>query len=147
MASVPETLFNEIYSYLLSEGYEYTQYQNEQVFKKGVGLVSGPTFVKVSFQGNMVCLEAWMKFAVVPGVYAGEYGLTDLVGAVAKGPLKSRVAYIEFLIQRYGGSPMFSPAAYPPAMPVQPGPGRFCTRCGAPLAPDAAFCTNCGNAV
>ena len=148
MAYLPETLFNDIYSYLMSEGYEYIQYNNENVFKKGKGLMMGPTFIKVSFQDNVVCLEAWLKFAILPGVYAGESGLGGLVGAAVKGPLKNRVAYIESMIQQYAGSPMPDPAAYyPPAAPVQQGPGGFCAHCGAPLAPGAAFCANCGNAI
>lgn len=146
MAYMPEALFNDIYAYLMSEGYEYIQYNNEQVFKKGKGLTMGPTFIKVSFQNNAVWLEAWLKFAILPGVYAGESGLDGLMGAAVKGPLKNRFLYIDSMIQQYAGNPMPG-AAYPPPAPVQPGPSGFCTHCGAPLAPGAAFCTNCGNTV
>ena len=159
MAYFPDALFNEIHAYLLSEGYEYIQYENENVYKKGKGLAMGPTFFKISYQNNAVYLEAWLKFAVLPGVYAGESGLDGLMGAAVKGPLKQRFAYIELMIRQYAGDPAPgaaypvpdaaypppSAAAYPP--PVQPGPGGFCACCGTPLEPGAAFCTNCGNAV
>lgn len=152
MAYFPEALFNDIHAYLLSEGYEYIQYQNENVYKKGKGLAMGPTFFKISYQNNAVWLEAWLKFAALPGVYAGESGLDGLMGAAVKGPLKQRFAYIELMIRQYAGDPVPGPAyptpdaaAYPP--PVQPGPSRFCAHCGAPLEPGSAFCANCGNAV
>ena len=145
MAYYPEALFNDIHAYLLSEGYEYIQYQNENVYKKGKGLAMGPTFFKISYQNNAVYLEAWLKFAALPGVYAGESGLDGLTGAAVKGPLKKRFAYIESMIRQYAGGPAPGAAAYPP--PVQPGPNRFCVHCGTPLEPDSAFCTNCGNAV
>ena len=96
-----EALFGEIHNYLFSEGYEYINYENEFVFKKGKGLMTGPTFIKVSFSPVSVRIEAWMKFAILPGVYAGELGLTGFVGAAVKGPLKKRVAYIENMIGRY----------------------------------------------
>lgn len=146
MAYLPDALFNDIHAYLLSEGYKYVQYHNENVFKKGKGLMSGPTFIKVSFQNNAVYLEAWLKFAVLPGVYAGESGLDGVMGAAVKGPLMRRFAYIESMIRQYAGDPVFG-GAYPPQAPAQPGPNGFCTHCGAPLAPGSAFCTNCGNGV
>lgn len=147
MAYFPDALFNAIHAYLLSEGYEYIQYNNENVYKKGMGILMGPTFIKVSFQDNLVYLEAWLKFAVLPGIYVGESGLTGLLGVAVKGPLRNRFAYIESMIQYYANGQMPGPGAYLPAAPNQPGPGGFCTRCGAPLEPGAAFCTNCGNTV
>ncbi|HLE54743.1 MAG TPA: zinc ribbon domain-containing protein [Thermoplasmata archaeon] len=61
----------------------------------------------------------------------------------------------------YGGygSP-YAPPGYPPPMPPPPGPAPAgpaapapatrptnCKSCGAPLAPNAAFCSNCGSKV
>ena len=102
----PEALFNAIHAYLTSEGYEYRQYKNENVFKKGMGLMAGPSFIKVSFSQNTVMVEAWMKFALLPGVYMGEMDLTGFTGAAVKGPLKKRVAQVEAMILQYAGAPM-----------------------------------------
>lgn len=113
MSAPPEPLFNAIHSYLISEGYTYLQYDNENVFKKGKGLMCGPTFIKVSFAVNAVRVEAWMKYALFPGVYVGEIGLKGFVGAAAKGPLKNRVAQIESMICQYGGRPMTGIPANP----------------------------------
>ena len=101
-----DALFNEVHTYLIGEGYEYLVFEGEQVFKKGHGLATGPTFIKVSSSGGIVRLEAWMKYAALPGVYAGEIDLNSFVGAAVKGPLKNRFAWIEQLITRYGGSPV-----------------------------------------
>lgn len=143
MAYLPDALFNDIHAYLSSEGYEYTQYHNESVFKKGKGLATGPTFIKVSHQNNMVYLEGWMKFAVAPGLYAGEYGVHDSFGGV-KASLERRFAHIETMIQMYiDNHPTDSATAQPPTEPAK----RFCAYCGTPTAPGTAFCTNCGKAV
>ena len=179
-----EPLFVAVHSYLMSEGYEYIIYHDEVVFKKGHGIASGPTFIKISFGEDLVRLEGWLKFAALPGVYAGESDLHGVMGFAVKGPLKKRYAWIESMIVQGGGQllgtpnnpvplpPMpFMPAAaqstdpddqdpaspQPNAAPQQPsGPEqpsadrsapRFCTNCGAPLEPGAAFCTQCGKAV
>lgn len=36
-------------------------------------------------------LEAWIKFAILPGVYVGEMGTKGFVGALPKQLLKERV--------------------------------------------------------
>lgn len=112
LSAPPDMIFNAIHSYLTSEGYTYMQYDNENVFKKGMGIMCGPSFIKVSFAPNAVRLEAWMKYALLPGVYVGEIGLTGFVGAAVKGPLKNRVAQIESMIRQYGGIPMTAVPAY-----------------------------------
>lgn len=107
-----DTVFNGIYSFLLSEGYEYTQYKNETVFKKGLGFMSGPSFVKVSFTDKTVRVEAWIKFAILPGVYAGEMDLNGFVGIAVKAPLKYRVQQVETIIMNNGVLPMANGQVY-----------------------------------
>ena len=160
-----EPLFAAVHSYLMSEGYDYITYHGEIVFKKGFGIASGPTFIKISFGQDLVRLEGWLKFAALPGVYAGESDLTGLMGFAVKGPLKKRYAWIESMIMQGGGkllgtpnnpTPLppqpFMPAAAqstdpddqdaplaqqntPPAQPAQPVAAER-------TAP--RFCTNCG---
>ena len=143
-----DMLFQAVRSYLQSEGYTYTQYQSENVFKKGHGLAAGPTFIKISFAANAVRLEAWMKFAVAPGIYAGEIDLNGALGAAVKGPLKKRVAQIEAMIVQQGGrsltNPYTAPDGSPRLTPTQPTPQKFCNHCGAQLIPNARFCSGCG---
>lgn len=86
---------------LTASGFQYVQYQNENVFQKGTGLLTGLTFVKVSFYGQFVQVEAWMKFALFPGVFVGELGMTGFVGFAVKGTMKNAVHQIESMLQYY----------------------------------------------
>lgn len=78
-------------SYLTQEGFTYTTYKGEEVWKKGVGLLAAPQFLKVNFQNSQVHIEAWIKYALLPGVYVGEMGLSGFVAVAVKKPLKARV--------------------------------------------------------
>lgn len=151
VATTPDTIFNTVYQYLLSEGYEYIRYENENVFQKGKGIWTGPTFIKLSFSKSAVRLEAWMKYALLPGVYVGEMGLTGFVGAAVKGPLKRRVSQIEAMIMQCANYDFSTQPQVPqqPACAVQTAanqPYFFCTNCGTKLAQGTAFCPNCGKA-
>lgn len=60
--------------------------------KKGVGLLTAPQFLKLSVNNDgSYVLEAWIKFAILPGVYVGEMGTKGFVGALPKQLLKERV--------------------------------------------------------
>lgn len=87
-----------INQYLRKEGYEYINYDGENVFKKGKGIISNPTFFKFSYSNNMVRMETWMKYAFFPGVYIGELGLDGFVGCAVKGPWKSKIKNIENIL-------------------------------------------------
>ena len=149
MASLPAELFGAIHSYLTSEGYKYMDYHQERIFKKGKGVASGPTFIKVSYQNNVVRLEGWMKFAWAPGVYSGESGVYDALGFAAKGPLKRRFEQIEVMIQQYIANhpAVAGPVRQAPPAPPQPGQNWFCTNCGTRLVPGGSFCPSCGKPV
>ncbi len=96
-----QTVHNAISNYLMGEGYEYIQYDGENVFKKGQGVWSNPSFFKFSYSGNMVRMETWMKYAFFPGVYVGELGLTGFVGCAMKGPWKKRITNIEAILANF----------------------------------------------
>lgn len=60
--------------------------------EKGVGLLTAPQFLKLSVNNDgSYVLEAWIKFAILPGVYVGEMGTKGFVGALPKQLLKERV--------------------------------------------------------
>lgn len=87
------------------EGFEYTQFKGENVWKKGIGMMTAPQFIKVEYQNGKVHLEAWMKYAILPGVYCGEMGVTGFWGFAVKQMLKSRVdALIALLRQPVDGA-------------------------------------------
>lgn len=77
--------------YMSKEGFSYTTYKGEEVWKKGVGLLTAPQFMKVNFQNGQVHVEAWIKYALLPGVYVGEMDLKGFTAIAVKKPLKARV--------------------------------------------------------
>jgi hypothetical protein len=95
-----ETVRRQIEDYLRNESFKETQRGGETVWKKGMGLITGPQFVKFGPAGNAVKLEAWIKFALLPGIYLGEIGIKGFFGAIPKRKLRHRVEEIEKIIQR-----------------------------------------------
>lgn len=121
----PQQIISVIHDFLSSEGYKYLERKGENVYQKGDGLMMGPSFFKVTVSNNVLRLEAWMKTALLPGVYIGEIDLESFVGIAVKGPLKTRYQQIEGMLFQSGayqiptGSMMSVPAYQQPA--VQPG--------------------------
>ncbi len=163
----PEISFRTIHDFLTQSGFDYQVFEGEQLFKKGDGWVMAPNLVKVSYGPGTVRVEAWIKYAILPGVFAGEYGLSGFVGAAGKGPIKKAVAWLDQYLDgpRYAltvgedvpaGRPLTPvPAAYAPQQPQipqqspafqQPAEG-VCPRCGTRMAGNAAFCGNCGSKI
>ncbi|MFR2561387.1 MAG: hypothetical protein ACLS8R_00660 [Anaeromassilibacillus sp.] len=68
--------------FLTKEGFRQTVYKGETVWKKGVGAVSAPQFIKLQY-GQETHLEAWIKSL--------EHGVTGFYGALPKSELNSRV--------------------------------------------------------
>lgn len=86
---------NTFSSYLMSEKFEYVDLNGDKVWKKGHGLMTAPQYIKLTaLNDGTYVLEAWIKFALLPGVYVGEMGTSGFIGAVPKGFLKSRVEMI-----------------------------------------------------
>ena len=77
--------------YMAREGFTYTTYKGEELWKKGVGMMTAPQFMKVNFANGQVHMEAWLKYVLLPGVYFGEMGVTGLYAIAVKKPLKKRV--------------------------------------------------------
>ena len=89
----PQQVQNYFESYLKSEGFEPYNNNGEICWKKGMGLLTAPQYLKLTPYDNngTYVLEAWLKFALLPGVYVGEMGITGFVACVPKSLLKTRV--------------------------------------------------------
>lgn len=158
-----QEFFNRAHQLLTSMGYEYVTFKGEDVFKKGNGWISAPTFFKISYSGTTVRIQAWLKTALLPGVYAGEHGIDGVWGFAVKEILKGRVAQLEQLIMSMGARPLGTPIGVIhnanqapqaiPAVQAQAQPqqavtgGNFCTNCGKALPQGSAFCSECGSPV
>lgn len=95
----PQQVNGRFASYLINEGFELKTDKGENIWKKGVGLLTAPQYVKLTYHNNVYIIEAWLKFALLPGVYIGEMGLDGFVGCIPKSMLKSRVDYILMMLQ------------------------------------------------
>ena len=85
-------VFDAFGKFMYRENFEFVQKNGEQYWKKGVGLLTAPQFLKLSVNNDgSYVLEAWIKFAILPGVYVGEMGTKGFVGALPKQLLKERV--------------------------------------------------------
>ncbi len=134
--------FIKIHTLLLSKGFEYITYDGENVFKKGNGTFVAPTFVKVSFLDGTARVEAWIKLALLPGVYIGEYGMTGFVGMGGKGAMKKAVSQIEqilFMSNNISDAKINETQAEIQGIP--------CKKCGTILKAENKFCINCGSPV
>lgn len=91
----PEEVCMIAEDYLSGEGFKKVDYQGEEVWKKGTGLALGPQFLKLIPGEGKVHVEAWIKFAILPGVFLGEMDTEGFVGAAPKRKLRKRVMAIE----------------------------------------------------
>lgn len=96
----PQKTFEILSQYLQSEGYEYMQYGQEDVFKKGNGFITGPTFFKFSFTGGVVRMETWVKYVLFPGVFIGEL---PPKGGRSWAAWRDRIQWIEGMLSRNQG--------------------------------------------
>lgn len=121
LRGTPDDCFGAIYNALTAKGFEYTTYENDRLFQKGKGWVAAPTFVKISFNGNTARVETWMKYAILPGVYAGELGMTGIVGWAVKDTMKDAALTIDSIMggpaARIGCDPFLRQKATPAGMP------------------------------
>lgn len=162
----PNSTFKAIHDYLISEKFEYLNFEGEMVFKKGDGWVMAPTFIKVTFGQEIVRVESWIKYAILPGVFAGELGWDGFVGCAGKGTMKRCTRQIESML---GNVSVSAPGDYTPGktMPAPapnyaPAPAPAYTQPAAPTPVYAAapeptpaptdaqtaapkFCPGCGN--
>lgn len=130
IVDAPEKTFPQIQQYLTKKGFRRVTRDGEDVFQKGDGFWVAPRFVKVTYFGGYVRLEAWID------AMGAEHGLEGFVGAAAKGPIKKASAYIEQVLTRPG-------EGYEPQAATQEQAGEYCAKCGARLG--QRYCASCGH--
>ncbi len=100
--SVPKdaaSLQSLVNSFMVREGFKVFYYKGETIWKKGYGLFTAPQFMKTVVSEKTVHVEAWIKFALLPGVYYGEMGIEGFVGLIPKKMLKKKIE--ELVMQIY----------------------------------------------
>lgn len=143
--AAPQAVHMVLNQYLQSEGYEYINYDGENVFKKGNGFLGNPTFFKFAYSGNMVRMETWMKYAFFPGIYIGELSITGFVGCAVKGAWKERIDNVENIL--LNNKEVFEETCIINENKVENvavNKRVFCNVCGNQLLEGALFCSACG---
>lgn len=72
--------------------------KEKNTWKKGFGIMTGPQLIKVEATDGKAHIEAWIKMAILPGVYAGEMGVTGFFGFALKNALRNKLVRLEKLI-------------------------------------------------
>ncbi len=88
----------KVEQFLAGEGFKKTGEEGGSVWRKGMGILAGPQCIKVEATDSAIHLEAWIKFALFPGVYIGELGIDGLFALIPKKMLKGRVEKIAAMI-------------------------------------------------
>lgn len=91
-----DALHDQIAAYLTQEGFTCID-AADNTWKKGMGIMLGPQYVRFETTPGELLLEAWIKFAVVPGVYVGEMGIEGMFAMIPKRKLKARIQDIEMM--------------------------------------------------
>ena len=94
-----ESYLPAINQYMVNEGFEPITYKGQQVWKKGLGIATAPQYISIYYRENTIYLEAFIRFALFPGLYVGEMGINGFIGALPKSLLKGRVEAIENYIK------------------------------------------------
>jgi len=94
-----ETYAPVLNQYMMNEGFSLIDYKGEKVWKKGIGLATAPQYLSIQYQGGAIRLEAFIRYALLPGVYVGEMGIDGFFGALPKKLLKDRVISVESYIR------------------------------------------------
>jgi|GEM_PF-6911163 len=145
-----DDIMNYAMAYFQSQGFKYVNYEDGiPAFHKGDGWVGCPKHVRISFEGNVLIIESWVRYSVVPYVAAGEFDITASgpVAAFPKSQMKKIV--FEFERQLLANGMVKGEAAYSaPAQPVAPvapaSSARVCPVCREAVPDEAMFCGNCG---
>ena len=90
---------NLVHAFMEREGFRAVQYKGEDVWQKGRGLLTAPQFMKIDYNEGKFILQAWIKYALLPGVYVGEMGITGFTAFAIKKVLRSRVEELERIIE------------------------------------------------
>ncbi|GBE57294.1 hypothetical protein BMS3Abin01_00206 [bacterium BMS3Abin01] len=84
--------------YLEGEGFEKIDHEGRRAWKKGKGFMISPQYILVEPSMGTIRVEAWIRFAILPGVYLGEMGTAGAFGTIPKRKLRARVEHLEELL-------------------------------------------------
>lgn len=102
----PESLVQYLANdYFIKEGFHLVDYKGEQVWKKGTGILTAPSYIKMIYKDGVLHLEAWIRFL-------GERAIDEgFVGIIPKRMHQKRVEELVGVLSQNNGSPSYYAAA------------------------------------
>lgn len=124
-------------------------YKGEAWMKLGKGILVAPQIMRASVQENVVTIEAFVRYAILPGVYLGEFELDDsFFLCVPKKALISKIRNLEMQLgfnlyqQMNTQYNNYQNQNNPTNNQI---PFKVCPQCKKNSKVDSAFCMYCGN--
>ena len=77
--------------FLQKYGFTLVKINGEMVYQKGKGLFEMPQYFSYRYANGIFHIEAWVKFAWLPGVYGKEKDLSGVVGSIPKKAYKESI--------------------------------------------------------
>lgn len=99
--------------FLSKHGFRLVEFEGEQVYRAGGGLVEMPKFLSWGYWNGIFHVEAWTRNCWLPGVYGEENAMTGFMGCVPKSAYKKDIEELIGLL--------YQPLSVNQGM--QPGPG------------------------
>ncbi len=79
---------------LASNGYKLKKYNDEYVFKKGIGMLTAMKFIKIDYYEHQIYISAFISVGI--GSWTGaEKDLNGFVGAIPKKQLQSMLQRLQ----------------------------------------------------
>ena len=106
--------------FLQKHGFTLVKINGEMMYQKGKGLLEMPQYFSYRYMNGVIHIEAWVKFAWLPGVYGKENDMSGFVGSVPKSAYKEDIEeLIRVLYQPLPGEQQNSFGSY--GQPMQGG--------------------------
>lgn len=91
--------------FFYKEGFKAKFNKGENVWQKGSGWITAPQFIKVGYREGFVLIEAWIKLAILPGVYGRDMDLNGVYGFAIKQSLKNKLNDLAMLLSQQVAAP------------------------------------------
>ncbi len=80
-------VLNSLEQSFKEQGFRFKTKKNG-MWQKGAGFLTAPQIFRFYQDGDKLCVESWLPFALLPGVYIGESGLDATMGFAVKASMK-----------------------------------------------------------
>ena len=106
--------------FIQKHGFTLVKINGEMMYQKGKGLLEMPQYFSYRYMNGVLHIEAWVKFAWLPGVYGKENDMSGIVGSIPKSAYKEDIEeLIRVLYQPLPGEPQNLYGGY--GQPMQGG--------------------------